>query len=108
MRVTLQMGEHDLEMEEEHLNAVNSIINQASVLENPDEVRDMQHRREELNKKSYNPDTDFYNSKYWLTDTERDELWVAIATVYYMLLLRIECIMHMKDEELWFYWLLLN
>ena len=55
-------GEHDLEMEEEHLNAVNSIINQASVLENPNEVRDMQHRREELNKKSL--DTDFYNSKY--------------------------------------------
>eukprot|EP01083_Nonionella_stella_P000388 1124_1 len=55
-------GEHDLEMEEEHLNAVNSIINQASVLEDPNEVRDMQHRREEQNKKRL--DTDFYNSKY--------------------------------------------
>jgi len=55
-------GEHDLEMEEEHLNAVNSIINQASVLEDANEVRDMQHRREELNKKRL--DTDFYNSKY--------------------------------------------
>jgi len=49
-------------MEEEHLNAVNSIINQASVLEDPNEVRDMQHRREEQNKKRL--DTDFYNSKY--------------------------------------------
>ena len=55
-------GENDFEMEEEHLKAVNSIINQAAVLENPDEVRDMQHRREELNKRSL--DTDFYNSKY--------------------------------------------
>ena len=55
-------GEHDLEMEEEHLKAVNSIINQASVLEDADEVRDMQHRCEELRKKRL--DTDFYNSKY--------------------------------------------
>ena len=55
-------GEHDLEMEEEHLKAVNSIINQASVLEDPNEVRDIQHRREELNKKRL--DTEFYNSKY--------------------------------------------
>lgn len=43
---------------------VNRIIDQASVLEDADEVKDEQHRREEIRKKSYNPDADFYNAKY--------------------------------------------
>lgn len=46
------------------MTEVNRIINQASVLENPDEVKDEQHRREETLKKSYNPDAAFYNAKY--------------------------------------------
>eukprot|EP00571_Detonula_confervacea_P015644 CAMPEP_0172310158 /NCGR_PEP_ID=MMETSP1058-20130122/11326_1 /TAXON_ID=83371 /ORGANISM="Detonula confervacea, Strain CCMP 353" /LENGTH=140 /DNA_ID=CAMNT_0013022927 /DNA_START=70 /DNA_END=492 /DNA_ORIENTATION=+ len=53
-------GEHDFEDMEEHLAGVNRIIAQASVLENPDKVRDEQ----EIRKKSYNPDADFYNAKY--------------------------------------------
>lgn len=90
-------------MEEEHLNAVNSIINQASVLEDPNEVRDMQHRREEQNKKRL--DTDFYNSKYWKTGTDEMDFGVCYCyciLLYIMLLLRIECIVTMKDKELWF------
>mmetsp|Transcript_9276 Transcript_9276/g.16799 ORF Transcript_9276/g.16799 Transcript_9276/m.16799 type:complete len:160 (+) Transcript_9276:119-598(+) len=57
-------GEHDLEDVEEHLAGVDKIIKQASVLENADEVRDEQHRNEEMRKKNYNPDADFYNQKY--------------------------------------------
>eukprot|EP00581_Thalassiosira_minuscula_P010278 CAMPEP_0183711688 /NCGR_PEP_ID=MMETSP0737-20130205/7134_1 /TAXON_ID=385413 /ORGANISM="Thalassiosira miniscula, Strain CCMP1093" /LENGTH=160 /DNA_ID=CAMNT_0025940255 /DNA_START=138 /DNA_END=620 /DNA_ORIENTATION=+ len=57
-------GEHDLEEVEEHLASVNRIIDTASVLENPTEVKDEQARREEIRKKSYNPDASFYNSKY--------------------------------------------
>ena len=50
-------------IQEEHLKGVTNIIDQASVLENPDDVRDEQHRREENHK--INPDTQFYNQKYW-------------------------------------------
>jgi len=46
------------------LAGVDKIIKQASVLENADEVRDEQHRNEEMRKKNYNPDADFYNQKY--------------------------------------------
>ena len=54
-----------MELQEEHLTGVNNIIDQASVLESPDEVRYEQQRREELHKESYNPDAEFYNQKYW-------------------------------------------
>ena len=52
----------EYEIQEEHLKGVTNIIDQASVLENPDDVRDEQHRREENHK--INPDTQFYNQKY--------------------------------------------
>ena len=52
----------EYEIQEEHLKGVTNIIDQASVLENPDDVRDEQHRREEDHK--INPDTQFYNQKY--------------------------------------------
>jgi len=63
---------------------VDKIIKQASVLENADEVRDEQHRNEEMRKKNYNPDADFYNQKYWIVlafdiDTRfwwRVSLWI--------------------------------
>ena len=44
------------------MKGVTNIIDQASVLENPDDVRDEQDRREEDHK--INPDTQFYNKKY--------------------------------------------
>ena len=50
--------------QEEHLTGVNRIIAEASVLEDADVVKDEQHRREEIRKKSYNPDSEFYNAKY--------------------------------------------
>ena len=40
----------EYEIQEEHLKGVTNIIDQASVLENPDDVRDEQHRREEEHK----------------------------------------------------------
>ena len=51
-------------VQEEHLAGVNRIIDQASVLEDPAEVKRAQELREEIRLKSYNPDTDFYNAKY--------------------------------------------
>ena len=51
-------------VQEEHLAGVNRIIDQASVLEDPAEVKRAQELREEIRMKSYNPDTDFYNAKY--------------------------------------------
>ena len=46
------------------MTGVKKIIDQASVLENPDEVMTNQKRKEEIRQKSYNPDAEFYNSKY--------------------------------------------
>lgn len=57
-------GEHDLEDVEEHLVGVNRIIAQALVLENPEDVKNAQHRRDEIHQKSNSPDAEFYNSKY--------------------------------------------
>lgn len=51
-------GEHDLEDMEEHLLGVNRIINQASVLEDPEKVSDAHQQFSEL------AATDFYNAKY--------------------------------------------
>ena len=46
------------------MTGVKRIIDEASVLEDADVVKDEQHRREEIRKKSYNPDSEFYNAKY--------------------------------------------
>jgi len=57
-------GEHDLEDVEEHQLSVKRIIDQASVLEDPETIREQQRLKEEMRQKSYNPDAVFYNSKY--------------------------------------------
>eukprot|EP01083_Nonionella_stella_P073327 198197_1 len=55
-------GEHDLEDVEEHLSGVDRIIDEASALEDPLEVKQEQHLQEEIRKKS--ADQEFENSKY--------------------------------------------
>mmetsp|Transcript_10628 Transcript_10628/g.23363 ORF Transcript_10628/g.23363 Transcript_10628/m.23363 type:complete len:154 (+) Transcript_10628:942-1403(+) len=45
-------GEHDLEDVEEHMAGVKSIINEASIFENPDEVKAQQILREEVLKEA--------------------------------------------------------
>jgi len=93
-------GEHDLEEVEEHLASVNRIIDTASVLENPTEVKDEQARREEIRKKSYNPDASFYNSKYW-NHRNKDE-WNGIWR--YKLCVDIEELFEIVKEYAWDEW----
>mmetsp|Transcript_10884 Transcript_10884/g.24043 ORF Transcript_10884/g.24043 Transcript_10884/m.24043 type:complete len:158 (+) Transcript_10884:143-616(+) len=45
-------GEHDLEDVEEHMNEVDRIIEEASMFENPEDVREQQHLREECLKQA--------------------------------------------------------
>ena len=57
-------GEHDLEAMEEHLTGVNRIINSASALEDPLEVKHEQEMQSEIRKKRFDSDLVFENSKY--------------------------------------------
>lgn len=51
-------------LKEEHLAGVDRIINSASALEDPHEVKHEQEMKEEIMKKNYDPDRVFENSKY--------------------------------------------
>ena len=46
------------------MKGVNRIIDEASVLEDADKVNEQHRLSEEMRKKSYNPDAEFYNAKY--------------------------------------------
>ncbi|KAL7438458.1 hypothetical protein ACHAXH_003499 [Discostella pseudostelligera] len=45
-------GEHDMEDVEEHMKGVENIIQEASLFENPEEVRQQQHYRDECRKRA--------------------------------------------------------
>ncbi len=46
------------------MTGVKRIIDQASVLEDPDKIKEEQRLCKEMRKKSYNPNTAFFNAKY--------------------------------------------